>query len=127
MEKLKKRIHDDSNGLDYILVGDYYIPDFQLREESLPIGRWGGMHKEYLQEHCPSQYNDLLLSGKLWTYLGDLNEQTQSRFEVIVSQMQDTEKVTKNLKCRDWIGWVQSVGNIRNRTEEIVRSEMIFI
>lgn len=69
--KLKKRIHDDSNGLDYVLIGDYYIPDLQLPEEKCPIGRWGRMHKEYLQEHCPGQYNELLLFGKLWTYLAD--------------------------------------------------------
>ena len=64
MKKLKKHIHDDSNGLDYVLVGDYYIPDLQLPEESRPIGRWGRMHREYLQEYCPDRYNELLLSGK---------------------------------------------------------------
>ena len=72
MEELKKRIHDDSNGLDYVLVGDYYIPDLKLPEESRTIGRWGRMHQVYLQEHRPGQYNELLLSGKLWTYLADL-------------------------------------------------------
>ena len=75
MEELKKRIHDDSNGLDYVLVGDYYIPDLKLPEESRTIGRWGRMHQVYLQEHRPGQYNELLLSGKLWTYLADLNGQ----------------------------------------------------
>lgn len=62
MEALKKRIHDDSNGLDYILVGDYYIPDLKLPEESRPIGRWGRMYRVYLQEHRPGQYASLLLS-----------------------------------------------------------------
>ena len=75
MAELKKRIHDDSNGLDYVLVGDYYMPDLRLPEESRPIGQWGRMHQVYLQEHRPGQYNELLLSGKLWTYLADLNEQ----------------------------------------------------
>lgn len=56
MEKLKKHIHDDSNGLDYVLVGDYYIPDLQLPEESRPIGRWGRMHREYLQEYGDITY-----------------------------------------------------------------------
>ena len=79
METLKKRIHDDSNGLDYVLVGDYYIPDLKLPEESRPIGRWGRMHKAHLQEHRPGQYNALLLSGKLWTYLADLNERAADR------------------------------------------------
>ena len=87
MEKLKKHIHDDSNGLDYVLVGDYYIPDLQLPEESRPIGRWGRMHREYLQEYCPDRYNELLLSGKLWTYLADLDEQAQNRLDCIIAQM----------------------------------------
>lgn len=87
MEKLKKHIHDDSNGLDYVLVGDYYIPDLQLPEESRPIGRWGRMHREYLQEYCPDRYNELLLSGKLWTYLADLDEQAQNRLDCIIAQI----------------------------------------
>jgi hypothetical protein len=86
MEKLKKHIHDDSNGLDYVLVGDYYIPDLQLPEESRPIGRWGRMHREYLQEYCPDRYNELLLSGKLWTYLADLDEQAQNRLDCIIKR-----------------------------------------
>lgn len=65
MRKLKKHIHDDSNGLDYVMVGDYYIPDFKLPEESRPIGRWGRLHQNYLKEFCPGYYNSLLLSGKL--------------------------------------------------------------
>ena len=73
MEHLPKKIHQ--NGINYTLVGDYYIPDLRLPEESRPIGRWGRMHQAFLQEHRPGQYNALLLSGKLWTYLADLNEQ----------------------------------------------------
>ena len=65
MEHLPKKIHQ--NGISYTLVGDYYIPDLELPEESRPIGRWGRMHKAFLQEHRPGQYNALLLSGKLWT------------------------------------------------------------
>ena len=74
---------DDSNGLDYVLVGDYYIPDLQLPEESRPIGRWGRMHRDYLQEYCPDRYDELLLSGKLWTYLANLDEQAQKRLDYI--------------------------------------------
>ena len=87
MEKLKKHIHDDSNGLDYVLVGDYYIPDLRLPEESRPIGRWGRMHREYLQEYCSDRYNELLLSGKLWTYLADLDEQAQNRLDCTIAQI----------------------------------------
>ena len=127
METLKKRIHDDSNGLDYVLVGDYYIPDLKLPEESRPIGRWGRMHKAYLQEHRPGQYNELLLSGKLWTYLADLNEQAVDRLACIVSQMQEAEGVNEERKARDWFCWVQSMNSIRSRAEEIILSEMIFV
>lgn len=126
MKELKGRIHDDSNGLDYVLVGDYYIPDLKLPDEARPLGRWGRMHRAYLEVHCPGQYNDLLLSGKLWTYLADLNEQAQARFEIIVEQMKTAENVTEDLKRRDLLGWVQSMNSIRNWAEEIVLEELIF-
>ena len=127
MEKLKNRIHDDSNGLNYVLVGDYYIPDLKLPEESRSIGQWGRMHKAYLQEHRPGQYNELLLSGKLWTYLADLNEQAADRLAYIISQIQAAEGVTEELKARDQLAWVRAMNSIRSRAEEIIRSEMIYV
>ena len=127
MEKLRKRIHDNSNGLDYVLVGDYYIPDLKLAEENRPTGQWGRMHKAFLQEHRPGQYNELLLSGKLWTYLADLNELANDWLACIISQMQEAEGVTEELKARDQLAWVRAVNSIRNRAEEIIRSEMIYV
>lgn len=96
MEHLPKRITE--NGIDYILVGDYYIPDLRLPEESRPIGRWGRMHRDYLKEWRSVLYNDLLLSGRFWTYLADLNEQAQNRLEVITEQM----KAASMLPFRNW-------------------------
>ena len=81
--------------INYIRVGDYYIPDLTLPEESRPMGKWGRMHREYLREHKPIQYNCLLLSGKLWTYLADLNEQAQDRLERMIDQMKMAEGVTE--------------------------------
>ena len=127
MEKLKKHIHDDSNGLDYVLVGDYYIPDLQLPEESRPIGRWGRMHKAFLQEHRPGQYSALLLSGKLWTYLANLDEQAQNRLDYIIAQIKETEGVTEELKAKDQLAWVGHMNSIHHRAEEVIRSEMIFV
>ena len=75
MEKLKERITE--NGIDYILVGDYYIPDLKLPEEDRPIGRFGRLHREYLKQEHPARYSSLILTGKLWTYLADLNEQAE--------------------------------------------------
>ena len=73
--------------MNYIRFGDYYIPDIRLPEENRPIGRWGRMHRDYIKEHNPIRFNDLCLSGELWTYLADLNEQAQSRLELIIGQM----------------------------------------
>lgn len=126
MEKLRKRIHDNSNGLDYVLVGDYYIPDLKLAEENRPTGQWGRMHKAFLQEHRPGQYNELLLSGKLWTYLADLNEQVDDRLRCIISQMQAAESVTEELKTCDQFAWVGAMNSIRSRAEEIVLAELVY-
>lgn len=84
------------------------------------------MHRDYLKEWRPVLYNDLLLSGRFWTYLADLNEQAQNRLEVITEQMKATEGITEELKRRDWLLWVQSMNNIRSRAEEIICTEMIF-
>ena len=113
--------------IQYIRVGDYYIPDLTLPEESRPIGRWGRMHRDYLREHKPIQYNCLLLSGKLWTYLADLNEQAQDRLERMIDQMKATEGITEALKASDPMAWVQHMNNIRARAEEIVQEEMICV
>ena len=125
MEHLPKKIHH--YGISYTLVGDYYIPDLKLPEESRPIGRWGRMHKAFLQEHRPDQYNELLLSGKLWTYLADLNEQADDRLACIISQMQAAEGVSEELKICDQLAWVGAMNSIRIRAEEIIRSEMIYV
>lgn len=126
MEELKKRIHDDGNGLDYVLVGDYYIPDLKLPEENRPIGRWGQMHRDYLKQYRPALYNELLLAGRLWTYLADLNEQAQNRLDTIMEQMKAAEGITEELKAHEQIAWVRAVNNIRNRVEEIILSELVY-
>ena len=95
--------------LTYIRYGDYYIPDIRLPEENRPIGRWGRMHREYLKEHNPIRFNDLCLSGELWTYLADLNEQAQSRLELIIEQMKAAEGVTEEMKVTDQMTWVSSL------------------
>ena len=113
--------------INYIRVGDYYIPDLTLTEESRPIGRWGRMNRDYLREHKPIQYTRLLLSGRLWTYLADLDEQAQDRLERIIDQMKATEGITEALKASDPMAWVQHMNNIRTRAEEIVREELIYV
>ena len=113
------------NSISYTLVGDYCIPALQLPEEKRPIGKWGRMHQEYLREHCPILFNDLILSGQLWTYLADLNEQAQERLALIIEQMQQAEGVTEDLKAADQMAWIGAMNSIRSRAEEIILQEMI--
>lgn len=112
--------------LNYIRCGDYYIPDIRLPEENRPIGRWGRIYRDYIKEHNPIRFNDLCLNGELWTYLADLNEQTQNRFELIIEQMKASEGVTEELKSAAQMAWVGAMNNIRNRAEEIVKNELIY-
>ena len=112
--------------ISYIRSGDYYIPDLKLSEETRPIGKWGRMHREYLKEHHPIQFNNLVLSGNLWTYLADLNEQAQRRMEILIAQIQSAEGITEALKAADPMGWTQRMNNITARAEEIIREELIY-
>ena len=121
---MKERI--TKNGIDYVLVGDYYIPDLKLPEEERPIGKYGRMHREYLRENHPILFNELALRFQLWTYLADINEQAQERFQVIISQMQKAESVTEKMKEDNQWEWIQRMSSIRNRAEEIALNEIIF-
>ena len=112
--------------IQYIRVGDYFIPDLELPEEPRSIGKWGRMHRDYLREYKPIQYNCLLLSGELWTYLADLNEQAQDRLERIIDQMKAADGITEALKASDPMAWVGAMNNIRNRAEEIILQELIY-
>ncbi len=124
MKELKEQT--TANGMEYVLVGDYYIPDLQLPKENRPIGIWGRMHKDYLEQYHPVLYNDLILTGKLWTYLADLNEQAQNRLDCIIAQMKEAEEITEELKSQDQMAWVKAMNSIRNRAEEIIRVDMIY-
>ena len=112
--------------IEYINSGDYYIPNLKLPEEKRSVGKWGRMYREYLKEHHPIQYTNLVLSCKLWTYLADLNEQTQEQLDRTIQQMKEVEGVTEGLKAADPMLWVQRMNNIRNRAEEIIRKELIY-
>ena len=127
MSDQKKKLYDDSNGLDYVLVEDYYLPMIDLPKETRPIGYWGMLRKEYLKNYKSGMYSYLLLTGKLDSYLADLNEQAQERFELIEAQMRSAERVTEELKRQNSMEWVRHCNNIRNRAAEIIKQELIYI
>ena len=127
MTEMKKHIYDENNGLWYELIGDYYIPVLTLSsEEQRPIGKWGRMHREYLKQEHPVQFESLILSGRLWAYLADLNEQAQERLSLIIEQMKASEGVTEEMKAANQMAWVGAMNSIRNRAEEIILREMIY-
>ena len=107
--------------INYIRSGDYFIPDLKLPEETRPIGKWGRMYRGYLKEYHPIRFNNLVLSGNLWTYLANLNEQAKQRMETLIAQMQSAEGITEALKAADPISWTQRMNNIATRAEEIIR------
>lgn len=124
---MMKHIYDETNGLWYELTGDYYIPDLTLSsEKQCPIGKWGRIHRDYLKAHRPILFNDLVLSGRLWTYLADLNEQAQERLSLVIEQMKVSEGVTEDLKASDQMAWVGAMNSIHKRAEEIVIRELIY-
>jgi hypothetical protein len=127
MDELKPSIHDEANGLDYVLAGDYYIPAIELPEDDdLPIGKWGRMHRAYLEETNPLLLNHLILTGKLHTYLADLNAQAQNRHRLIIRQMAAAEGVTEDLKRRSQWEWIRAMNSIADRAEESIKRELIY-
>ena len=114
------------NKLGYLKVGDYFIPDLKLPQENRSIGKYGRMHRDYLQEHNPIRFDDLVLEGKLWTYLANLNEQAQNKLQLIIRQMQEAESMNDELKENNQMAWVQAMNSIHNRAEEIVLHELVY-
>ena len=115
-----------NNSIEYVLAGDYYIPNLKLPNEERTIGKYGRMHRDYLKEHHPVRFNHLVLEGQLWTYLADLNEQAQSRLQLIIRQMQEAESVTDELKENDQMAWIKAMNSIHNRAKEIILRELIY-
>ena len=129
MTTLKNTLHDSNNGLDYTMVNGYYLPNLTVAAptEQHPTGRWGRLHKRYLKEHHPIRYNQLLLSGELGSYLAKLDKQAEEQLALTVRQMQEAEGVTEALKAANQLDWVRRMNSIRNRAEEIIKSELIFV
>ena len=128
MTTLKNTLHDSNNGLNYTLVNDHYLPNLTVAAPAEhPTGRWGRLHKRYLKEHHPIRYNQLLLSGELGSYLAKLDKQAEEQLALTVQQMQEVEGVTEALKAADQLEWVRRMNSIRNRAEEIIKTELIFV
>ena len=123
---MDKYIYDDNNGLWYELQGDYYIPCLTIpEEEQQPIGIWGRRHLRYIREYRQGLYNSLLLSGKLNSYLAELNEQAEDMFFRLVEQLAENDGITETLKAEDQMLWVQRKNAVRETATEIVNNDLI--
>lgn len=120
-------IHNEQNGLDYTLCGDYYLPNLlPPQTEKKEIGVWGMRHLRYIKQHRKVRYTNLLTTGKLNAYLAEIDRRAQNMKAVLIKQMSEHEGVNEMLKEQNQMEWVQKMNNIRNRAEEIVNKEIIF-
>ena len=118
---MDKYIYDENNGLWYELHEDYYLPCLVIPEEEVhTVGIWGRKHQQYLREHRPIIYSNLVLSGKLYSYLADIDTQARNRLDLLVTQLAEKEGINECLKAQDQLAWVRAMNNICNRAEEIV-------
>jgi len=123
---MEKTIFEKMGGT-YTQIGDYLLPDLKLPEkETQPIGIWGQRHLRYLKEYRRVFYFNLLTSGKLNSYLADIDEQAEDMFLRVVKQLAAKEGVTEKLKAENQMLWAQKMGNIQNQAREIVNAELIF-
>ena len=124
---MEKTIYDESNGLWYELQGDYYIPCLTVpAQEERPIGIWGRRHLQYIKAERKTLYMELMTSGRLNTYLADINEQATAQMRLLITQMVEREGVTEQLKAQNQMLWVQRMNNIRNRATEIVNHDLLY-
>ena len=113
--------------LTYTKIGDYYIPDLTLGDQpDKPLGKYGRMRQKFLAEHHPGTCNQLILSGKLWAHLTEIDTACKERMEVLIPAMAKQEGVTEALKAADQMAWVGRMNNIHNRAEEIILHELVY-
>ena len=124
---MKKQIYDAKNGMSYTLHGDYYLPDLVLNEEEPTYGKYGMLRKQFLKEHRPIQYQNLLLSGKLTADLNQIDQEVTEQVEVLMKQMAEKQGVNENLKRQDQMKWVRLMNNVKVNAEEMVMREIIYV
>ena len=123
---MEEFITDERTGLQYELVGDYYLIAGEDEPEGRPIGIWGRRHLRYIRKHKVGLYAELLTTGKLNDYLADLNEQAEAMFSRLVKQLPEKEGVTEALKAENQMLWVQRMNNIRSAAMESVANDLIY-
>lgn len=123
---MKRYITDEKTGINYTLVGDVYIPNLVSTDTNYEIGMWGQRHADYLKEHKKSNYTTLLTTGKLNSYLHNIDIQATEMYDNLVKQLAEKQGITEQLKAENQILWVQKMNNIANQAREIVCNEIVY-
>lgn len=125
MKELEQRITE--NGIDYILIGDYYYPDLELPKDEEPhYSKYGSMRLDYIKEHKKGLYSSLRMEGRLIRHLNETNDTANEQMEILVRQMIQCQGITEDMKSENWLGWLGAVNNIHSAAEEIICNELIY-
>ena len=128
-KELKKSYIDKKTGIEYNLVGDYYVPNLVLPKPRRTgnIGRYGRLRLNYIKEHHRAEYTLMCVNNELKSHLLDVEDECKAKVEILIKQIAEKENVTEELKASNQMEWVQRMNNIKNRAEEIAFSEIIYI
>ena len=129
MENVKERVIDEITGIEYIRCGDYYLPNLVMPKENTnyKIGKYGRIKLNYLKNYKKAEYSIILINGKLNRYLHEIDVVCTDRVKSIIAELVKQENVTEELKATNQLEWVQAMNNIKNRAEEIVTRELIYV
>lgn len=128
-KELKEKFVDERTGIEYRLVGDYYIPNIAIPKSRRigNIGKYGRLKLNYMKKYKIPEYTEMLLSNELKSYLLDIEDECKEKLDILIKQMAEKENITEELKAINQIEWVQKMNNIKNRTEEIILNEFIYL
>ena len=126
-DRLAPTVFDETTGIRYELHGDYYFPVLldPEQEDQEPVGKWGLMHRKFLEEHHPGQYNHLILSGKLIDHLREIDKQATDRFDTLMDGFSKKWNITEALKVKDPMRWVQLMNNAKAEAEWNITKEIV--
>ena len=128
-KELKEKFVDERTGIEYRLVGDYYIPNIAIPKSRRigNIGKYGRLKLNYMKKYKIPEYTEMLLSNKLKSYLLDIEDECKNKLELLIKEMAEKENVNEELKANNQMEWVQKMNNIKHRAEEIILNEIIYL
>ena len=126
---LKEKFVDERTGIEYRLVGDYYIPNITIPKarKTGNIRKYGRLKLNYMKKYKIPEYTEMLLSNELKSYLLDIEDECKEKLDILIKQMAEKENVNEELKANNQMEWVQKMNNIKSRAEEIILNEIIYV